>query len=74
MLTKTPCHIPIPAEMIKVTRMAPNTPKPCAVNHATKTDVRTTTEPGDKSMPAVMITKVSPMAIKLNIAICLDKI
>ena len=36
--------------------------KPCASNQATMTLVKPTTAPTDRSMPAVMMTKVSPIA------------
>ncbi len=36
--------------------------KPCVSNQATMTLAKPTTAPTDRSMPAVMMTKVSPIA------------
>ena len=44
-------------------------PKPFVMNQATKIPDNATIDPGERSIPVVIITNVSPMAIIPNIAI-----
>jgi hypothetical protein len=59
---QSPFMIPIPEAPRRLIRIARGTGQPCVRRKATMTAVIPQTEPTDKSMPPVRMTKVIPMA------------
>lgn len=67
-VTKSPCQSPIREDIINTDIIANIIFIPSFINKATKTPVRATKEPTDKSIPPSIIIKVSPIANNPKIA------
>jgi len=71
LVTNKPCVSPIREEIIKTTIIAKGTAIPLFIKRATSTPIRATNDPTERSIPPVMITRVSPTAKSPYIATCL---
>ncbi len=68
LVTASPCKSPITAPAPNVKAVASTGWTPPRNIRASTTPVKATTEPGDRSIPAVMMTNVSPIAMIPNTA------
>jgi hypothetical protein len=71
LVTNKPCVSPIREEISKTIIIEKATLKPPFIKRATSTPIRATREPTERSIPPVIITKVSPTARSPYIATCL---